>query len=146
MTASRKRNKPLHPPLVFNTHALHEVASHKQLGVTFSSNLTWTKHISDICIKAGKRVDILANLKYRLDRKTLEILYSSYIRPILEYGDVVWSNCNNEDVTLIEGVQLRAARIVSGAICGTSHARIYEELAWEPLDHSPGSACINFVS
>ena len=134
MTASRKKNKPVHPPLIFNAHTLQEVNSHKQLGVIFSSDLMWSNQILDICLRAGKRVDILAHLKYRLDRKTLEILYFSYIRPILEYGDVVWGNCSKEETGLLEEVQLRAARIISGAIRGTSHVRIYEELCWEPLE------------
>ena len=29
----------------------------------------------------------------RLDRRSLEILYTSFIRPLLEYGDTIWDNC-----------------------------------------------------
>jgi hypothetical protein len=33
-------------------------------------------------------------LKFRLDRLSLEKLYLSFIRPLLEYGDVVWDPHN----------------------------------------------------
>jgi len=33
-------------------------------------------------------------LKFRLDRLSLEKLFLSFIRPLLEYGDVVWDPHN----------------------------------------------------
>ena len=35
----------------------------------------------------------MRKLKYKLDRKSLETIYTVFIRPLLEYGDVVWNNC-----------------------------------------------------
>jgi hypothetical protein len=40
-----------------------------------------------------------------LDRNSLEKLYFGFIRPILEYGSVVWDNCTREQSDLIESVQ-----------------------------------------
>jgi hypothetical protein len=31
---------------------------------------------------------------FKLDRKSLEKLYIGFIRPILEYGGIVWDNCS----------------------------------------------------
>ena len=31
--------------------------------------------------------------KFQLDRKSLEIIYTSFIRPLLEYSNVVWDKC-----------------------------------------------------
>ena len=50
----------------------------------------------------------------------------------MEYGDVIW-NCHNRDSALLDNVQYEAARVVIGAIKGTSSARLHDELAWEPL-------------
>ena len=55
------------------------------------------------------------------------------MRPILEYASVVWHNCNKCENDLLEAVQKRAARIVSGAIRGTRSEVIYQELGWETL-------------
>ena len=49
----------------------------------------------------------------------------------MEYGDVVWNNCYDCDSALLDSVQYEAARLVTGAIKGTSSGRLYKELAWE---------------
>jgi hypothetical protein len=38
---------------------------------------------------------IIRKLKFKVDRKSLEHMYFSYVRPILEYADVIWDNCPN---------------------------------------------------
>ena len=70
---------------------------------------------------------------YTLDRQTLEIMYKSFIRPILEYGDVLLSNITEGQSYKLECVQKRCGRIVGGAIRGTSRNEMYQELGWESL-------------
>ena len=57
----------------------------------------------------------MKKLKFNLDRSSLETMYLSFIRPLLEYGDVVFDNCTLQDQELLENVQHEAARIVTGA-------------------------------
>jgi hypothetical protein len=63
--------------------------------------------------KAYRRLNILRRFKFILDRKTLETIYLTYIRPLLEYADVIWDNNITYLVCKIEKVQMEAARIVS---------------------------------
>ncbi len=133
MILTRKNNKWPHPPVQFEGHDLVETTYHKHLGVTLESDLLWKRHINEIYEKSSKRVDILSYLKYKLDRATLETMYFSFIRPTLEYASVVWMNCNKTESDLLESVQKRAARIVSGAIIRTPSDIIYEELCWPRL-------------
>ena len=133
MLISRKINSPDHPPLIFQGHTLENVNSHKHLGLTLRSDLRWSDHIGDITSKASKLVNIMKSLKYRLDRHTLETIYTSFIRPILEYGSAVWDGCTITEEEKLEGVQLAAARIVTGAFTGTANAKLYEELGWQTL-------------
>ena len=52
--------------------------------------------------------------KFILDRRTLEKIYLTFIRPLLEYGDVVW-DCKTVYLTnKLESVQAEAARVVTG--------------------------------
>ena len=67
-----------------------EVDSHKHLGEYFSNDCSWHRHINYIKDKAWSRINIMRKLKFKLDRKSLETIYLTFIRPILEYGDVVW--------------------------------------------------------
>ena len=39
---------------------------------------------------------------------------TSFIRPILEYGDVIWDNCNERTAAFLEDVQITAERIITG--------------------------------
>ena len=132
VTLKNNRDTPL--PIYFGDSTIHEVDSHKHLGITLSKNLSWGDHVQDIVTKAGKRVDILAFLMYRLDRNTLEIIYKTFIRPILEYGDVLLCNMTEEQSQMIEQVNKRAGSIISGAIRGTSSNVIYNELGWATME------------
>ena len=93
MTLSRKQNKPLHPPLNMAQLNINEVTSHKHLGLIFSDDGSWHEHIDHIKAKSWFRLNIMRKLKFQLDRKLLEIMYTSFIRPLLEYSNVVWDNC-----------------------------------------------------
>ena len=122
------------PPLIFGDTEVDEVTSHKHLGVTISSDLSWGTHIDNIVSSAGKCLDILNALKFILDRNTLERVYQSFVRSKLEYASIVWDNCTNEQRNLLEQVQYRAGKIVSGAISRTSKDLVYQELGWHKLE------------
>jgi hypothetical protein len=75
-----------------NNTIINQVTEHKHLGLEISNDGSWQKHIDLITKKAFTRVNILRKFKFILDRKTLEKVYLTFIRPILEYADVVWDN------------------------------------------------------
>ena len=67
-------------------------------------------------------------LKYDLDRKSLLRFYISFIRPMLEYGNILWDNCTKQQSDLLESIQLDAARIITGLRRGTSHQVLLSEI------------------
>ena len=97
--------------------------------------MSWRNHIVQVYEKASKRLNMLKFVTYKLNRSILTSLYESLIRPLMEYGDVIWNNCYDRDSALLDSVQYEAARLVTGAIKGTSSTRLalYKELAWESL-------------
>ena len=133
MIISRKRISRTHPDLVFMDQTLQNETEHKHLGLILRSDLTWSSHINEIINKGMKIVNILKHLQMRLSRKSLEILYLSFIRPILEYGSAVWDGCTSSESERLENVQLAAARVITGATRGTNHQLIYEEAGLEKL-------------
>ena len=72
-------------------------------------------------------------LKHTLDRETLIKIYFAFIRPVLEYWDVVWCNCTKDNSELLEKVQIEATRIITGLRVNSSKSNLYKELGWEPL-------------
>ena len=92
--------------------------------------------MDDLIGKVSSMADVLKKLKYTIDRKSLETIYFTFIRPKLEYACLVWDNCSGKDSDLLDSFQMDMARIVCGARKGTSHKAIFDELGWESLsDH-----------
>ena len=134
MKISKKKKQHISPPIFMNGTQVDEVKSHKHLGIIFSNNLTWKDHIEELVMSVGKSLDILNALKYKIDRVILEKLYFAFVRSKLEYASIVWDNCSKYLSDLVESVQYRAGKIVSGAIQQTSHELLYKELSWERLE------------
>ena len=131
MTISNRNTK--HEPLYFGNQKLTEVESHKHLGITFNSKLNWSDHIHNILENVSKTSNVLKRLKCTLDRKTLETIYITFIRPKLEYSSQIWDDCSERDKSLLENVQLEMARTVTGAKKCTSHHLLYDEVSWPTL-------------
>jgi hypothetical protein len=75
----------------------------------------------------------LKGLKFRINRAALDNLYKALIRPILEYAHVLWDNCSLSECDLIDSIQYESARVVTGAMKGTSRSKLLEELSWEDM-------------
>lgn len=75
----------------------------------------------------------MKKLKYKLNRKSLSLMYTSFIRPHLEYASEVWGGCSLADTEKLEQVQLTAARIVTGLSIFASRDSLYLETGWNSL-------------
>jgi hypothetical protein len=82
---------------------------------------------------------------YILDRRSIETLYTSFVRPTIEYASEVWDNCNQEEKQSLENIQIEASRIATGAKRGTSHAFLYNETKWEPLQERRNRQKLNMM-
>ena len=131
MTISRKLNKPHQPNLIMNNTIISTVTEHKHLGLQLSDGGNWNKHIDMITKKAFSRVNILRKLKCILDRKTLETIYITFKRQLLEYADVVLDTKTQILINKLENVQVEAARIVTWGTRLVSLSNLYIETGWE---------------
>lgn len=78
-------------------------------------------------------MNLLRSIKFTLDRKSLQKIYFSFIRSLLEYADVVWDNCTQQQCNALEKIQLEAGRIVSGTTKLVEIDKLYAELGWLKL-------------
>ena len=72
--------------------SITEVSSHKHSGQLFQQNCIWHEHIDDMKCKAWFRINIMRKLKFTFDRKSLQTIFFSFIRTLLEYANIVWDN------------------------------------------------------
>ena len=71
-----------------------------------------------------------------LPRSSLLTIYKSFVRPHLDYGDVIYDQPNNSRLSdKIESVQYNAALAITGAIRGTSKEKLYQEVRLELLEY-----------
>ena len=88
---------------------------------------------------------MLKCLSKYLPRQTLDELYKLYVRPDLDYGDIIYhipqsfceftniANLSNQ-MEELESIQYSVALAATGAWQGTSREKLYEELGWESLN------------
>ena len=131
---SRKINEVYHPPPLFNNFTVQQMSSEKHLGIHLDEELTFKHHINEKINKANKGIGIICKLNNILPHSALLTIYRSFIRPHLDYGDVIYDQPENESFsTKIESVQYNASLAITGAIRGTSQEKLYQELGLESL-------------
>ena len=69
-----------------------------------------------------------------LPRQALATIYKAFIRPQLDYGDILYDKTfNNSFHAKIESIQYNASLAITGAIRGKSREKIYQELCLESI-------------
>ena len=86
----------------------------KLLGVIVRNDLRWTDHVNNVTSRAAKKLYILRMLKrFAMPTTDLLTVFTSYIRPILEYCCVVWHfSLTLHQENQLERIQKRALRTI----------------------------------
>ena len=105
------------------------VETHKRLGVYFSTDCTWHKHIDCFKEKAGDESALWGKIP-----RSLEIIYLAFIRPLLKYADVIWDNCTLYEKQELDKIQNEAARIATGTTKLISLNCLYNEIKWKSFE------------
>ena len=143
------RSRSVYPPastssslaLSLNKQAVPIANSTRHLGLVISSNLKWSDHVDEVLSSVGWKVYLLKKLlfKSKLSLSAFSYLYTSLIRPSLEYGSAVWDNCSSSDCFSLERLQLSLARAAltvnlgSFSIIKLAKCEILRRLGWPTL-------------
>ena len=131
---SRKTVKVSHPSITFNTVPVARTSYQKHLGLYLDEKLNFYDHINAKVLKANKRNGIIKWLSNTLPRNYFLPIYKSFIRPNLDYCDIIYDQPSNESFcTKIERIHYNAALAITGAIKGTSQTKLYKEPGLEPI-------------
>ena len=80
------------PPLLLSGSPISCVDEYNYLGITFTSSLSWAKHISIVSSKACRLIGLLYHQFYHNSNSTTLLrLYTAFIRPHLEYCSLLWA-------------------------------------------------------
>ena len=85
------------------------------------------------CIDSGilkvKSISVIKKLRHSLPQKPLLTIFKAFLRPLIDYGDVIYGQPQNESFCeKLESVQCKATLAITGTIQGTSCLKIYQEL------------------
>ena len=88
-------------------------SSHKDLGITISSDLSWDQHYKNIIPKAYRMLGLLRRSFSRHQTVTAKkTLYISLVRSQVTYCSMIWRPNLIRDITLIEQIQRRATKFI----------------------------------
>ena len=86
----------------------------------------WSSHVTNICNKSKRLIGILYRQFYKYSSTdTMLRLYTSFIRPHLEYATVAWDPFLKKDIELIEDVQKFVLKVCTKS-WDASYSRLLE--------------------
>ena len=85
------------PFLYFNRTPVMCCSYQKHLGVYLHKKLSFHQHIKEIITKASKGIGVIKKLNNVLPRKALLTIYKSFVRPHLDYGDILYHQPYDDD-------------------------------------------------
>ena len=94
------------------------VTEGKFLGMILDKSLKWGPHIKDLKTRidrATKLIQMVSNTKWGADTNTCLLLYKACIRPILDYGAILYRGASKTNLSILERGQNRAIRLALGA-------------------------------
>ena len=123
---SHKNPKPSHPPLYFNQAEVPVVKEHKYLGMILDSKLDFSAHVKEAIVKARRGIGMIrCYIAKYVSRDVRDQIYKLYVRPHLDYGDIIYHKPDPEFTHYmtkrLERIQYSAALAVSGAWRGHKH-------------------------
>ena len=95
----------------------------KLLGVTIDYELKSNYHITNICRKASRQLNVLERMGKYLNRLGKLTIYHSFILSNFNYCPVIWHFCSEANTKKMEKIQERALKF----IYNENHST-YEEL------------------
>ena len=79
-----------HPTIFFNETPVVHTSCQKHLGMHLDEKLNFNTHIKEKIPKANKCIGIICKLANVLPRESLVTICKSFVRPHIDYGDIIY--------------------------------------------------------
>jgi Reverse transcriptase (RNA-dependent DNA polymerase) len=133
---AQQRAKILSPSLTFQGNTLSPSSEVRNLGVTFDSGLSLSKHVSNICRSAFHQIRQLRQIRSSLDVKSASILAHALVSSKLDYCNSLLYSLPTCTLNRLQRVQNSLARVVVPTIRFMEHITpTLRKLHWLPISH-----------
>ena len=95
-----------------DAHPISTVQEEKDLGVTFDENLHFKTHINQIIHKANNVLGTIKRNFNSRDPVVIRLLYTTLVRPILDYASTIWNPHLLGKIHELENIQRRATKLI----------------------------------
>ena len=98
------------------------------------TKLDFSLHLKNVLNKVNKIIGLLRKHQNTLPRTSSITTFKSFIRPCLDYGDIIYERAYSTSFhENIESIQYSAALTITGPERGTSRENLYQCLGLESL-------------
>ena len=105
----------------------------KSLGLTIDAQLSWGKHVEEICKKVSSAIGALKRVRPFISKETAIQIYNALIMPHFDYCSPVWDCLSGYLSDKLQKLQNRAARVITKSPFDTSSNHLLSTLDWERL-------------
>lgn len=109
-----------------NGKPIKQFLQHKDLGITFSSDLNWTTHYKNITAKAYQTLGLIRRTFKTDCINAKKQLYIALIRSQLMYCSQLWRPQLIKDITTLERVQRRATKYILNDFSSSYKSRLQQ--------------------
>ena len=99
------------PIIEINQFPIKQESTSKSLSVHIDGNLSWGCHINEISKKIASGISAIKRIRYFLPFEILLNVYNSLVQPHFDYCNVVWRNCSNNLLYLLNCRNCRIASL-----------------------------------
>ena len=131
--------------LQVNSTELEQMNSHKLLGVTIDSQLTFDQHVENLCTKLSQRIAVLRKIRRFLPLDQRKLYYNAMIKQTMPYASTVWTSCSVENMQKVFKLQKRVARVILGADTKANSVQLFKKLDWVPFFHEAKANRLSMV-
>ena len=110
-----RHSRDLAPPTYYlDGQAIPVVEKHKDLGVLVDNQLKFHDHIREVAQKAGGLAHSFLKSTVSRSPEFMLFLWTTHVRPVIEYGSCLWNTGYLTDLSLLEKIQRRWTKQISG--------------------------------
>ena len=102
-----------------------QVDTFKDLGVTRNSDCSYHEHVANIAQKSRRLVGLCYRGLASRNADFLRRVYTTYILPVLSYASLIWCPAQRHDIHMLESVQRRFSKRLSGQRNATYEQRLH---------------------
>ncbi|KAI5756257.1 hypothetical protein M8J77_023456 [Diaphorina citri] len=137
------------PVLYFGNNQVVFHTELKWLGLNLDSKWNFRKHVQitkNKCLKAMNVLKVINNKNWGVGRSCLMKLFNAFIRPIMEYGSVIYGSAKPNDLKPLNTVYHSCIRIITGAFRTSPVPSLYVESGQPPLETRRLMLLSNYVT